>query len=251
MAEEQIDPPPAEHANSPRARDDTISPKNSPKRIVMNGRESPPGALMSNLSLQDSHRQGTTDSLEVQIPAPRTSASPIIDQNDIPPTATASPRSSAVAGMPSPNGSPSRNSSVAAQTASPINDSTLPLSPPPPPAPPVDPMDSLIAERHGGGKRNGDLEDAEEEEDPDEDFEEEASSEVSSGSDEDSSWIAWFCSLRGNEFFCEVDEDYIQVGYIWPVPYRKRLPGCVDRFSKYANAGRFQLDWTWNDCTIL
>ena len=29
-------------------------------------------------------------------------------------------------------------------------------------------------------------------------------------SSSDSTWIQWFCTLKGNEFFCEVDEDSIQ-----------------------------------------
>ena len=28
--------------------------------------------------------------------------------------------------------------------------------------------------------------------------------------DESTTWISWFCSLKGNEFFCEIDDDYIQ-----------------------------------------
>lgn len=40
---------------------------------------------------------------------------------------------------------------------------------------------------------------------------ESGSSEEASGSEEGvPSWIAWFCSLRGNEFFCEIEEDFIQ-----------------------------------------
>lgn len=35
-------------------------------------------------------------------------------------------------------------------------------------------------------------------------------SEIMNSSEEEPSWISWFCSLRGNEFFSEVDEDYIE-----------------------------------------
>jgi hypothetical protein len=43
-----------------------------------------------------------------------------------------------------------------------------------------------------------------------EESESQESSEMESEEEEDYQWIPWFCSLKGNEFFSQIDADFIQ-----------------------------------------
>lgn len=67
------------------------------------------------------------------------------------------------------------------------------------------PMDFEEKQRtNGTNKRTNDNNDLTSGDSSDEDD----SAEISSD-DEGSSWITWYCKMKGNEFYCEVDEDFI------------------------------------------
>ena len=90
-------------------------------------------------------------------------------------------------------------------------------------------MSSAIGALEQGGEGSSGREEADvaiEEEGLEAKLDEEEDNESSelTASDNDESWISWFVNLRGHDFFCEVDEDYIQddfnlTGLSGMVPY--------------------------------
>lgn len=72
-----------------------------------------------------------------------------------------------------------------------------------------------------------------------EDFSEISGSEL----DEEITWIEWFCHLKGNEFFVEVDEDYIQDDF--------NLTGLSNQIPYYEHAMNMILDFDDQDEQVV
>lgn len=70
-------------------------------------------------------------------------------------------------------------------------------------------LGDLQLENDVEGSESLSSESSEDDDDDDDDDEDDDDNDVE-GSEEETSWINWFCSLRENAFLCEVDEDYIE-----------------------------------------